>query len=69
MYQTVKRIQRNPRPQAEIYIVTNEEEVFSGVTKQLKHIKIAKPIQLVVDDFVSKHKLIGDVELSTQKQQ
>ncbi|MET3208800.1 UNVERIFIED_CONTAM: hypothetical protein ABIC26_001739 [Paenibacillus sp. PvR008] len=66
MYQTVKRVQRNPKPQAEIYIVTNEEEVFSGVTKQLKHIKIAKPIQLVVDDFVSKHKLNGDVELSTE---
>lgn len=57
MYQTVKRVQRKPKPKAEIYIVTSEEEVFSGVAKQLKHIKIAKPIQLAVDDFVSRHEL------------
>ncbi|WP_235332167.1 hypothetical protein [Paenibacillus terrae] len=59
MYQTVKRVQRNPKPQAEIYIVTNEEEVYGGVAKQLKHIKIAKPILLAVDDFVSRHELNG----------
>lgn len=60
MYQTVKRVQRNPKPQAEIYIVTNEEEVFRGVTKQLKNIKIAESILLTVDDFVSRHELSGD---------
>lgn len=60
MYQTVKRVQRNPNPRAEIYIVTSDEEVFSGVAKQLKHIKIAKPIPLTVDDFVSRHELKGD---------
>ncbi|WP_043890875.1 AraC family transcriptional regulator [Paenibacillus sp. Aloe-11] len=55
MYQTVKRVQRNPKPKAEIYIVTSSGEVFNKVAKQLKGIKIAKPISLVVDDFVSKH--------------
>ncbi|MBU9706820.1 hypothetical protein KSP24_07740 [Paenibacillus sp. AK121] len=59
MYQTVKRVQRNPKPKAEIYIVTNEEKVFSGVVKQLKGVKIAKPIQLTVDDFVSRHESHG----------
>ncbi|KZE81627.1 hypothetical protein AV545_09110 [Paenibacillus jamilae] len=57
MYQTVKRVQRKPKPKAEIYIVTSEEEIFSGVAKQLKNVKIAEPIQLTVDDFVSRHEL------------
>ncbi|QDA29705.1 hypothetical protein FGY93_23580 [Paenibacillus polymyxa] len=66
MYQTVKRVQRNPKPQAEIYIVTSEEEVFSGVAKQLKNVKIAEPIQLTVDDFVSRHELNGASESSNE---
>lgn len=65
MYQTVKRVQRIPKPKAEIYIVTSSGEVFNKVAKQLKGIKIAKPIPLVIDDFMSKHES-SDSGLSTE---
>jgi hypothetical protein len=66
MYQTVKRVQRNPKPHAVIYIVTSDEEVFSGVAKQLKNIKIGEPILLTVDDFVSRDEKEIRTELSTE---
>jgi hypothetical protein len=48
-YQCIKRIQRNPQPQAEFFIITNDEEIVKGVTKQMKDIKQVELPQLIIE--------------------
>lgn len=45
-YQSIKRIQRNSNPAADIYIVSNDDHVFNETVKQLKNIKVNDSIQL-----------------------
>jgi hypothetical protein len=46
-YQCIKRIQRNPQPQAGFFIITKDEDIVKGVSKQMKNI-----MQVVLPDLV-----------------
>jgi hypothetical protein len=48
LYQAIKRIQRNEKPQAEFYIVNHDEKVFNEVAKQVLDVKVLEPINLEI---------------------
>jgi hypothetical protein len=48
LYQTIKRIQRNPRPAAQFYLVNNDEQIFSGVVKMVDKVQVLDSIQLKI---------------------
>ena len=46
MYQSLKRIQRNPKPKGKFFIVMNDEEIFENIMKQMDKAKLTKVIEL-----------------------
>ncbi|MNV41782.1 hypothetical protein D3C71_1334310 [compost metagenome] len=48
-YQALKRIQRNPAPKAEYFIVTNNEDVYNGVVQQMEGIRKGRTIELALE--------------------
>lgn len=46
IYQTLKRIQRNPEPKGKFYIVTKDKEMIDTVLSQLKNAKLTETITL-----------------------
>lgn len=46
MYQSLKRIQRNPKPTGEFYIVTKDEEIVHMILKEMKNATITETIEV-----------------------
>lgn len=46
MYQSIKRIQRNPKPTGKFYIVTKDEEIVHMILKEMKNATITETIEV-----------------------
>ncbi|MBW7649808.1 hypothetical protein [Anoxybacillus sp. ST4] len=46
IYQSIKRIQRNPKPKGKFYIVTKDEEIVHKVLGQIKNAKLTEIIEV-----------------------
>lgn len=48
MYQSLKRIQRNPKPKGKFFVVMNDEKIFENIMKQMDKAKLTKVIELEI---------------------
>ena len=46
IYQSLKRVQRNPKPKGKFYIVTKDEEIVHIVLKEMKNAKLTETIEV-----------------------
>lgn len=64
MYQSLKRIQRNPEPKGEFFIACDDDEIVSKVLSQIKNANNSKVIEL---DFVKEEKKEKELQKQINK--